>query len=158
MWKDLSRLRGFDCATAPFHTNGNDAFCFSVTAEWLPIFRSHCQVVHSCLTLHTCVWGTGNGCWQHNKSMRMQYKSLIMPESWTGALKSTHHSARTTAKQSLDPVRYIGYIFRYFFCFLMVKSIQKKAVSTNIVSWQIYLLEALDEYTFICKYLTEAHS
>lgn len=89
--------KAFDCATAPFHTNGNDAFCFSVTGEWLPIFRSHCRVVHSCISLHTCVRGTGNGCRQHNRSMRMRYKSLIMPESWTGAVKSARQSVGSTA-------------------------------------------------------------
>lgn len=97
VWKHPSQLDCFDRAIAPFHTNGNDAFCFSVTGEQLPIFRSHCQVVHICISLHTCVCGTGNGCWQHNGSMRMQYKSLIMSESWTAAVKCTYHSAATTA-------------------------------------------------------------
>lgn len=98
-WKDPSRLHGFDRGTAPFHTNGNDAFCFSVTEERFPIFRSHCQVVHSCISLHAFVWGTGNDCWQHNGSMRIQYKSLIMPESWTAALRCTHHSGGTISSR-----------------------------------------------------------
>lgn len=130
MWKDPSQLHGFDCATAPFHTNGNDAFCFSVTGERLPIFRSHCRVVHSCISLHTCVRGTGNGCWQHNGSMRMQYKSLIMPESWTAALKSTHHSAGTSASRKSRPCEVF---WLYFWGISFVKSVQKKSSCPDIV-------------------------
>lgn len=115
--KDPFRLHGFDCAIAPFHTNGNDAFCFSVTGERLPIFRSHCQVVHSCISLHTCVWGTGNDCWQYNGSMRMQYKSLIMPESWTAAHRSTHHSAGTAASRESIPCEVLWLLFLVFLLF-----------------------------------------
>lgn len=126
MWKDPSLLHGFDRAVAAFHTNGNYAFCFSVTGERLPIFRSHCQVVHSCISLHACVWGTGNGCWQHNGSVRMQYKSLIMPESWTAALKSTHHSAGSILAESLDPVRCFGYILGISFVYFLLKVYKRK--------------------------------
>lgn len=128
MWKDPSQLHGFGPVISPFHTNGNDAFCFSVTGERLPIFRSHCQVEHSCISLRACVWGTGNGCWQHNGSMRMQYKSLIMPESWTAALKCTHHSARSTASRESRPYDVFRPILGFFFvcvCVLVLKSIWK---------------------------------
>lgn len=131
MQKDPSQLHGFDRGTAPFHTNGNDAFCFSVTEERLPIFRSHCQVVHSCISLHAFVWGTGNDCWQHNGSMRIQYKSLIMPESWTAALKCTHHSAGTTASAESRPCELFWLHFRV--CLLMGKIVN--------ISNQIFLLE-----------------
>lgn len=50
------------------------------------------KFVHVCA--HARTEGAGNDCWQDNRSMRMQYKSLIMPESWTGALQSTRHSSQ----------------------------------------------------------------
>lgn len=50
------------------------------------------KFVHVCA--HARTKGAGNDCWQDNRSMRMQYKSLIMPESWIEALQSTRHSSQ----------------------------------------------------------------